>query len=54
MKREEIRKIFTGATREQIDQVMALNGADISRALVRRKGESTAHRQRTAETIRML
>ena len=54
MKREEIRKIFTGATREQIDQVIALNGADISRALVRRKGESTAQRQRTAETIRML
>ena len=31
MKREELNRIFENATKEQIDQVMALNGADVTR-----------------------
>lgn len=32
MKREDIARIFEGATKEQIDQIMAINGADINAA----------------------
>ena len=35
MKREDISAIFEGATKEQIDRIMALNGADVTKA----KGE---------------
>ena len=36
MKREDITKLFPDATKDQIDQIMNLNGADISKA----KGEA--------------
>ncbi len=32
MKREDIARIFEGATKEQIDQIMAINGADVNAA----------------------
>ena len=32
MKREDITKVFPEATKEQIDEVLNLNGADIGRA----------------------
>lgn len=35
MKRDDISAVFEGATKEQIDKIMALNGADITKA----KGE---------------
>ena len=57
MKREELNRIFEGATREQIDQVMALNGADITREQQRVRAEledATARLTRAGETIRAL
>lgn len=57
MKREELGRIFEGATKEQIDQVMALNGADITREQQRLKAqleEASARAERAAETIRSL
>ena len=32
MKREDITRIFAGATQEQINEIMNLNGADINKA----------------------
>ena len=57
MKREELNRIFEGASKEQIDQVMALNGADITREQQRVRAEledATARLTRAGETIRAL
>ena len=57
MKREELNRIFEGASKEQIDQVMALNGADVTREQQRVKAEledATARLARAGETIRAL
>ena len=39
MKREDISKIFEGATKEQIDQILDINSADVGRAVARQKEE---------------
>lgn len=57
MKREELLKIFSGASKEQIDQVMALNGADITREQQRAKAnldDLSARLERAGETIRAM
>ena len=57
MKREELNRIFENATKEQIDQVMALNGADVTREQQRSRAELeelTARLNRAGETIRAL
>ena len=57
MKREELNRIFENATKEQIDQVMALNGADVTREQQRARAELeelTARLNRAGETIRAL
>ena len=57
MKREELNRIFENATKEQIDQVMALNGADVTREQQRARAELeelAARLSRAGETIRAL
>ena len=57
MKREELNRIFEGASKEQIDQVMALNGADVTREQQRTRAELedvTARLNQASETIRAL
>lgn len=47
MKREDITKLFPDATKDQIDQIMNLNGADISKAkgdAERTKGDLDTYR----------
>lgn len=39
MKREDISKIFEGATKEQIDQILDINSADVGRAISKHKEE---------------
>lgn len=42
MKREDISRIFEGATKEQIDQLLDINSADIGKALGKQKDDLTA------------
>lgn len=41
MKREDITRIFEGATKQQIDDIMAINGADIKREQDKAQGTAT-------------
>lgn len=45
MKREDITKLFPDATKEQLDQLMALNGSDINAA----KGDAERLKQQLAD-----
>lgn len=57
MKREDILRIFEGATKEQIDQILDINSGDVGRALNRQKDElehATEELREAKETIAKL